>query len=503
MTVRLALAALTLSLGLAGPANAQPRPLFQDQAPSAPQPPGSAIPEPTPEIIIRELDAPSADAAGRGSATELAGGWGDTLATTILAALEALPPQPMDPAARRLQVDLLQRPTPESQPPGALLAVRLRRLIDLGETDAAGLLAAEAGFAALRTPVLAPVAARLELAAGRDAQACTLLQGVDEFAAGLGETNLFCTILGGDLDTALVLFSALNETDSLREQPFAALAALALGLGSANAIDWSARAEPVDLALADHLRVQVPEEAVGAMDLAAARRLTHAPDSRLRAAARARLDEADGSFTTTGAEATRLRAIADPVTRAKAIVALWQATADPAARLAYLAQLAPLAATIAPRAELAAEASTLAAILIAAAQEGSALAWFDMLETQRQGDREAADRTAVLMILAGMIDPSRMPPRPAGLFTPADASWLAAGLAGQAIPLASPWRDSLRSLPPLPPEAPALAMARALADLASEDPSIFARGLRALVAADHRLDARAIACRSVIVRLNA
>jgi hypothetical protein len=45
-------------------------------------------------------------------------------------------------------------------------------------------------------------------------------------------------------------------------------------------------------------------------------------------------------------------------------------------------------------------------------------------------------------------------------------------------------------------------MARALVDLESQDPAALARGLAALVAQDHAMDARAIASSMVIARLN-
>jgi hypothetical protein len=501
--VKLRLAVLIFALLAAslGQASAQPRPLFDDQSPAMPGPSPSPA---SPEITIRELNAPSADAAGTGSAENLSTGWGDTDPDAILGLLAALPAEPQDPTARRLQIDLLKLPTPESRPPGALLAARLHRLLDLGEIEAAQLLADSAGRGAMRMPVLAPVAASLALATGDDGGACSIVQSNGEAAAGLGELNLFCALLRDDLDEALVLANALSETEALRAQPFAALVAVALGYGAAEAVDWSAAAEPIDIALAKHLQVPVPEDAVASASLAAVERLAGDQDGNpsLRAAARTRLQEARGSFVTVGPEASRLRAMPDPAERARAIVEIWRADGDPAARRAYLPQLAPLAATIAPRIGLAAEAPTLVAILIASGQEGAALTWFDMLETQRQGGRDAADRTAVLMILAGLIDPSRMPPSPEGLFNQADATWLAAGLAGQGITLSSPWRQLLRPLPTVPGSPPALAIARALADLAGEDPAELARGLQVLVAQDHAMDARSIARGMVIVRLH-
>jgi hypothetical protein len=504
VTPHLVIVVLALVVVAAGRVDAQPKPLFEDQVRTAPAPQDQRSPVTVPEITVRELNAPTADAAGTGSAADLSAGWGETAAVTIMEALEALPAAPLDPAARRLQVDLLQLPTPESQPPGALLAIRLRRLIDLGEIETAQSLADLAGVVAMRMPVLAPVAASLDLARGQDEEACAVVRNVDEFGAGLGEVNLFCAILRDDPDAALVLSNALGETESLRAQPFAALVAVALDYGQADAIDWTASAQPVDIALADHLGIAVPEEAASAASLAAVERLARDPDRgpSLRAVARTRIEEARGDFTTVGPEASRLRAIADPVERARAIVDLWRDSASPAMRLGYLPQLAPLVATIAPRAGLAAEAPTLAAILIASGQEGAALTWFDMLEAQRQGSRDAADRTAVLMILAGLIDPSRMPPSPAGLFGDADAAWLSAGLAGQEVQLSSPWQRFLQPLPPAAGAAPALATARALVDLGSQDPSVFARGLRVLVAHDHAMDARAIAAKSVIARLH-
>ncbi len=499
--MRAALLALALSLGVTATSHGQPRPLFQDQEPDIPTVRVPAVPD----IVVRELHAPTADAAGAGSATDLSDGWGDTSPEMVMAALNRLPPEPLSRRARDLQVALLQLPTPESQPPGALLDLRLRQLIRLGQTAEARSLADEAGFSALRTPTLAPAAAGLALAEGNDHDACELARHGDGFTPGLGEINLFCAIRQGDLDTALVLFNALGETDSLRTQPFAALAAVALGFGTVQEVEWSAPAQPVDLALTEHLQIPVPDEALASASHAALRRVAQDPVSSpsLRAQARAWIATLEGRPTTVGPQADRLRAIGDPSERARAVVALWQSTEDPAARLDLLPQLAPLVAAIAPRVALAPEAPTLAAILVAAGEEGAALTWFDMLETQRQGGRDAADRTAVLMILAGLIDPSRMPASPAGLYDPVDAAWLAAGLAGQGIELSAPWQRIRHDPGPATAGAPALDLARGLVDLESQDPAVFARGLAALVEQDHAMDARAIASNMVVARLHA
>ena len=497
-------------LALAGSVQGQPRPLFEDQ-PSA-QSAGPA--SPPSEFTVRPLDVPSADAVGggdwRGSAA-----WGDTPPAEIALALAALPAVPPDPAARRLQVELLRLPTPDSQPPGSLLALRLQHLIELGALDVAQALVDEAGPGAIRLPALAPVAAGLDLAAGQDEAACALARDAglgmevssEEISgqAGSGELNLLCALLQDRPDSALVLAGALEETGSLRAQPFGALVAVALGYGRADAVDWSATVTPADLALARRLGLALPDEAVAHASPAALARLAADPATSpgLRAAARALMEAARGNFAATGAEASRLRAITDPQARAREIVLLWHADPDPDSRRAYLPQLAPLAATVAPRQALALEAETLARILLAAGEEGAALAWFDMLEAQPQGDRARAHRVAVLMILAGLVDPSRMPPTPDGLFDRDDATLLAAGLAGQGIPLSSPWQLLLPTAASPPPAgAPALRLARALADLASAEPAALARGLAGLVASDHAMDAREIARSTVIVRLD-
>jgi hypothetical protein len=498
------------SLVLAGNVQAQPRPLFEDQPPA-----GSAGPAaPSSELTVRSLDVPSADAVGGGD-WQGTGGWGDTPPAEIASALAALPADPADPAARRLQVELLRLPTPDSQPPGSLLALRLQRLVELGALDAARALVDEAGPGAIRLPGLAPVAAGLDLAAGQDEAACALARdaglGMEAIGAdagsqdGSGELNLLCALLEDRPDSALVLAGALEETGSLRAQPFGALVAVALGYGRADAVDWSATVTPADLALAGKLGLALPDEAVAHASPAALARLAADPATPPgpRAVARTRMEAARGNFATTGAEASRLRAITDPQARAREIVLLWHADGDPDSRRAYLPQLAPLAATVAPRQALALEAETLARILLAAGEEGAALAWFDMLEAQPQGDRARADRVAVLMILAGLVDPSRMPPTPDGLFDRDDAGLLAAGLAGQGVPLSSPWQLLLPApASPPPAGAPALRLARALADLASPEPAALARGLGGLVAGDHAMDAREIARRAVIVRLD-
>ena len=502
MTGRLAVSFLLACLTLPAAAMAQPRPLFDDRPLAARGPQTDSETAPDQRIIVRPLEPP--DALGVGPLPDPAVGWGDTPPQTVLAALDALPAMPASPTARALQIDLMRIPTPLGDPPGVVIAQRLQRLIDLGELEAAQSLLAEAPPSTTWLPALLPVGAELSLALGRDQNACQQADGTAEFVQGLGEIKLFCAVLREDTASALVLFNALNDTETLPAQPFGALVSAELGYGEASAVDWSAETRPIDVALAEHAGIEIPEDAVGTASLAAVARLADDAKSSatLRAAARARLEEARGNVGTAGPEATRLRAIADPVARANEIAALWRSTNDPAARRAYLAQLAPLAATIAPRVGLAEDAPILVSILIASGQEGAALSWFDMLETQRNAPPGASDRTAVLMILAGLIDPSRMPVAPGGLFTDHDASWLAAGLLGQGIPLSSPWQAVLG--PHAPPAAgpPALGLAHALADVASDDPATFARGLTGLVAQDHSMDARSVARASVVVQLD-
>ncbi|WP_222183801.1 hypothetical protein [Geminicoccus harenae] len=493
---------------LAGSVQAQPRPLFEDQPPARSAGPAS----PPSELTVRPLDVPSADAVGSGQ-WQGSAAWGDTPPAEIASALAALPADPADPTARRLQVELLLLPTPQGQPSGSLLALRLQRLVELGALDAAQALVDEAGPGAIRLAALAPVAASLDLAAGQDEAACALVRdagmaGWGQEAGGpegSGELNLLCALLEDRPDSALVLANALQETGSLRAQPFGTLVAVALGYGRTDAVDWSATVTPADLALARKLGLALPDEAVAHASAAALARLAVDPATppALRASARARVEAARGNFAATGAEASRLRAITDPQARAREIVLLWHAHPGPDSRRAYLPQLAPLAATIAPRQALALEAETLARILLAAGEEGAALSWFDMLEAQPQGDRARAHRVAVLMILAGLVDPSRMPPAPDGLFDRDDATLLAAGLAGQGVPLSSPWERLLPAAASPPPAgAPALRLARALADLASPEPAALARGLAGLVASDRAMDAREIARSTVIVRLD-
>jgi hypothetical protein len=478
----------------------QPKPLFPEQAPASPQP--SISPGFQPEITVRQLDAPGAVGTGRSQDQAESDDWGSTPATVIEQLLAALPDDPADPNVRRLQVELLRTPTPAGQESERLLAIRLRRLVDLGEAEAAQALLAEAGPYAARSPGLAPEVARLDLASGQDVDGCAAASASP--SAGLDEINLFCAIMAGDEDAALVLQNALRATDSLRDQPFGALVGAALRYGDADAIDWSAEVQPVDLALADHLSIKVPADAVATASLPAVARLSVDPDvaPAVRAAARVRLDDARGRFTTVGPEATRLRAIAAPEERARALVQLWRDLPDAGKRLADLPQLGPIAATITPRAALSEEAAVLAAILLAMGEEGAALLWFDMLEVQRRDDRRQADRLAVLMILAGLIDPTRMPPAPDGLFAADDAVWLTAGLAGQNLPLSAPWRTVLRPFPPPEPAAPAAMLARALVGLSSGDPPSFARGLAGLLAIDRAIEARAVARSSVIARLH-
>ena len=500
MIARAALAAALLCASWSKLAHAQPRALFDTPSASSTDPLDG---QPTaPAIVSRPLDPPSG--IGTGLPADLSAGWADTPPSTIGEALNALPAVPADPTARDMQIGLLKLPTPPSEPPGSLLAARLQLLVQLGDLDDArsilnGMTSEQSG-----SPELVAVAATIDLASGRDPQACGKAAGVGRLAPGLGEVNLFCAIERNDLDAAQVLNDALKDTQSLRAQPFGALVQVAFGFGSADAVDWSAVVEPVDVALADHAGIRIPDGAVTQASLAAVSRLSEDSDSSptVLAAARTRQEEASGRLTTTGPEATRLRAIVDPAERAEAIVELWRTTQDAGLRRAYLPQLAPLAVTIAPRVALSEQAPTVTEILLAAGEEGAALTWFDMLETQRAGDRRASDRVAVLMILAGLIDSSRMPTTPASLFDDSDARWLAAGLRGQGIDLSSPWARLLTPSEPSASGAPALKMAKALANVAADDPNALARGLSGLSELDHGMDALAIARSAVIIQLH-
>ena len=481
-------------------AMAQPKPLFSDQAPATQAPSAPGI---EPEITITPLDPPDFANLDQGRTEVRRGSWGSTPIGRIEQLLAALPAAPSDPTARRLQVELLTMPTPEEPPDERLLAVRLQRLVGLGEIDQARSLVDDQGYLG-KSSDTAPAISQLELASGRDAEACDAAANAARQATALDEIGLFCAIRRNDQDAALVMQNAMAETDSLRAQPFGALVAVALGYAAPDTVDWSAEAHPVDLAMARQLQLQIPVDVADAATLPAVARL--AGDSTvlpaLRASARARMDEARGTFTTVGPEATRLRAIPDAAERARAMVQLWQEIPDAPTRIAYLPQLGPIATTITPRIALSEQAPVLAAILLASGQEGAALLWFQMLEVQAGGDRRQADRVAVLMILAGLIDTSRMPASPNGLFDHADAVWLTSGLAGQGVPLSGPWRTVLRSPPPPAEGAPAAILAQALVDLQSSDPAVFAQGLSGLVAADRAIDARSVARSTVIANLH-
>jgi len=443
--------AIILAVG-AGPAFAQgqtqpPRPGPPIRlGPPVTQPPATRAPsaiesQPLPgsdtQIELRSNAARDGD--GEGLTEDSRGGlgrdlWSGLTRTELERLLPRLPaPQESRAAhdiARRLLVARADPPRPDGAAGRSLLALRVERLMELGETQAAQALLRRAG-AQDRDPALAAARRDLALLGGRIDEACAVTREQVERAedADWDRAVIFCQAVAKDFDRAN-LGLTLRREQSGAEDPVLDRAVAALEGDKVEAVDSAANATPLTLAMLRTMKQPLPIDIAQSKDpgvlAAVARDAGVEIVTRLAAAEQA---EAYGALptpelarlydgltltpeelrvgdpqTVVGTHGPRAWAILyraakaeeAPAARVRLLSGAWRAAADRNVYPTIARVTAPLAMMVQRRAELAGYAGDMARALLVAGRGEAAHDWLGL--AAMEGARLPAAKTEAVRL---------------------------------------------------------------------------------------------------------
>jgi len=421
----------------------QPRP----ERPGGTDRPGPAPGEAAPGAFqVEGLEAPAIDDIGLGDAGFGPELWQGSDGEVVLALLAELPPVPRNPPLRELTRRLLVTGAPLEGPwePGTLLEVRVDRLIAMGDLAAAGELLRQLPPSGSDSALLRQ-AARVALWVDNDEQACALTDAVAPGTAApfWQQLVVFCRLREGDVDGASLALGLLREAGPSTDEAFfrladmiangdlergppavrdlSALHVALLRLGELPAPP-AALQEPAPVliaaiahtpALAPRRALEFAERAVQIGVLSAqeltARYLEQAPE-----AADADVVTRIGADWSPGTRALAFQRLVDApsaVVRAEILDALWDA-AEGAERFLVARAFARPYAEVAVQSGLVFAAESMAGALLAGRDGLAAARWFNLLQANSDGNRQAAAgaaRLAPLLALAGFGGSAEVP----------------------------------------------------------------------------------------------
>jgi hypothetical protein len=387
--------------------------------------------------VVEGLAAPGLDAIGLSGPAE--GGFGRALwqgsdAQLVGQLLADLPVVTRVPPLRRLAQRLLVSPAPvDGRDPGHLLALRLERLVAMGDLDHAQALVERVPPLATDS-VLTRRAAEVHLLSGDQATACRL---ADSLAPASGaefwaEIAVFCRLVEDDREGARLGLDLMRDAGQTGDGAFFALASALVDQTDPPASANLAELTPVHLALLARAKWPLPPDALtraGPPVLAAvAREPALAGDRPLAAleqaffvgatsadrvaAAYAEQTPAAGgdplwaaSHWDAGARAAAyaaVRAQSDPAARAALLDAAWQG-ASGAERLLVAEVFAQPFTDLPIERQLAGVAPSVARALLAAERPVPAVGWLSLLTADAgTGANDAVAGLVPLFVLAGV-----------------------------------------------------------------------------------------------------
>jgi hypothetical protein len=415
------------------------------------------------EFMVEGLAAPEVDAIGLGGPTE--GGfdrslWQGSDPELVSQLLVDLPVVTLVPPLRELTRRLLVTGSPPGgSEPGRMLALRIERLVAMGDLDAANAVVDQLA-APSADSVLARRAAEVALLLGDDQTACRLADnlGPASGAEFWAKIAVYCRLVEDDRSGARLGLDLMREADQTADGAFFALAtAIADQTGQPPLQDFSEPAA-IHLALLALAEWPLPQAALaepappvlavvtrepalaGAQQLAAIERafLVGASSADRVAASYAEQDAAGGVDDLPSAQSgwdAEARAIAyaavreesDPVARGALLDAAWQA-ASGAERFLIAEAFAEPFVELPIERQLAGVAPSAARALLAAERPVPAVGWLSLLTADPQAQPAVAGLMP-LFALAG-VGGSDAVPRAGG---PAIEAWQRATAADQAL----------------------------------------------------------------------
>ncbi|HEY7600113.1 MAG TPA: hypothetical protein VH741_09315, partial [Candidatus Limnocylindrales bacterium] len=421
----------------AAPSEVEPVP--EPAPPRLPAPSGPPVlppAEPEGRLVVEGLAAPGLDAIGLSGPAE--GGFGRALwqgsdAQLVGQLLADLPVVTRVPPLRRLAQRLLVSPAPVGgQDPGDLLALRIERLVAMGDLDHARALVERVPPLAADS-VLARRAAEVHLLSGDEAAACRL---ADSLAPTSGaefwaEIAVFCRLVEDDREGARLGIDLMREAGQTGDRAFFALASAMVNQTDPPASADLAELTPVHLALLARAKWPLPPDALtraGPPALAAVAREPALAGGRPLAAleqaffvgatsadrvAAAYAEQTPGAggdplwaanHWDAGARAAAyaaVRAQSDPAARAALLDAAWQG-ASGAERFLVAEVFAQPFTELPVERELAGVAPSVARALLAAERPVPAVGWLSLLTADAgTGADDAVAGLVPLFALAG------------------------------------------------------------------------------------------------------
>ena len=472
--------------------------------------------EPQGEFVVEGLAAPELDAIGLSGPTE--GGfdrrlWQGSDPELVSQLLADLPVVSLVPPLRALARRVLVTGSPPGgREPGRMLALRIERLVAMGDLDAAKAVVDHLPPPATDS-VLARRTAEVALLLGDDQSACPLADSVGPTsgAAFWAEVGVYCRLVDDDRNGAQLGLDLMREAGHTADYAFFALAGAIIDETGPPPLESLAEAAPIHLALLALAEWPLPDPVLaraappvlavvarepalaGGQQLSA---LEHAflvgatsadrvAASYAEQATSGGMDELPGARGHWDAETratayAAVREASEPVTRGELLDATWQA-ADGAERFLVAEVFAAPFVELPVERQLAAVAPSVARALLAAERSVPAASWLSVLSAEAGPDarlRPAVAALVPLFALAGVGGSDAVPRIDSAAVeawqraTAADqalAERLFASLEGVGAPIEDgAWRDLLAGHYHRQQAAPAAVLWRGLEQAAAE-----------------------------------
>jgi hypothetical protein len=500
----------------AAPQPERPRPAAPSGQRIAPRAERTAPSEPRGEFVVEGLAAPELDAIGLSGPTE--GGfdrplWQGSDPALVSQLLVDLPVVTLVPPLRELTRRLLVTGSPAGgHDPGRMLALRIERLVAMGDLDAAKAVVDRLPPSATDS-VLARRSAEVALLLGEDQTACRLADGLGPTSGAefWAEIAVYCRLAEGDRSGARLGLDLMREAGHDADGAFFALASAMVDQSGPPPLADLAEPAPIHLALLALAEWPLPPAALasgappvlaavarqpalaGAQQLAAIEQAFLVGASSADRVAAGYAEQAAGSGADdvpspqsrwdAGKRAIAYAAVreaSDPAARALLLDTTWQA-ARGARRFLIAEVLAEPFIELPAERQLAGVAPSLARALLAAERPIPAVGWLSLLTAEAGSDTRAQRAVAGLVplfVLAGVGGSDAVPRidgaaieawQRASTADQALAERLLASLEGVGAPVATgAWRDLLAGHYHRQQAAPATVLWRGLEQAAAE-----------------------------------
>jgi hypothetical protein len=408
--------------------------------PVAPRAERAVSSKPQGELVVQGLAAPELDAIGLGGLTE--GGfdrplWQGSDPELVSQLLVNLPVVTLVPPLRELTRRLLVTGSPAGgSEPGRMLALRIERLVAMGDLDAAKAVVDRLPPPAMDS-VLARRAAEVAVLLGDDQSACRLADtlGPTSGAEFWAEIAVYCRLVEDDRSAARLGLDLMREAGQTADGAFLALATAMVDQAGPPRLEDLAEPAAIDVALLALAEWPLPQAALagaappvlavmarepalaGAQQLAAIERafLVGASPADRVAASYAERDTAGGAADLPSAQGdwdAETRAVAyaavreasDPAARGPLLDAAWQA-ARGAERFLIAEVFAEPFVELPVERQLAGMAPSAARALLAAERPVPAVSWLSLLTAEAGPDtwpQRAVAGLLPLFALAGV-----------------------------------------------------------------------------------------------------